>query len=129
MNDPYNTSGEGAGTAARMQEAVSDKAKEAKDSVVEYGRQTIDKIDASRGPAASALDQTASVLHEQSDKAATVAHRTADKIQATADYIRQHDLKAMTDDVGSLVRRYPAQSLAAAAVAGFLVARALRRNA
>ena len=79
-------------------------------------------------PAAHALDQTASTLHEKGDKAATVAHRTADKIQATADYIRGHDLKDMADDVGSLVRRYPGPSLAAAVVAGFLLARAIRRN-
>jgi ElaB/YqjD/DUF883 family membrane-anchored ribosome-binding protein len=132
MSEPFNSgtgqSSEGMGTAARMQEAISDKAGEAKDKVAEFGRKTVDKIDAQRGPTASALDQTASALHDKSDKAATVAHRAADKIQATADYIREHDLKAMTDDVGTLIRRYPAQSLAAAAVAGFLVARAIRRN-
>lgn len=119
---------EGTGTAARMQEAIGEQAGEAKDKVAEFGRKAIDKIDAQRGPTATALDQTASALHQKSDKAATVAHRAADKIQATADYVREHDLKAMTDDVGSLVRRYPAQSIAAAAIAGFLVARAFRRN-
>lgn len=132
MDDQFNkgtgNSSEGRGTAARMQEAIGAKASEAKDKVVEYGRKAVDKIDAQRGPAANALDETASALHEKSDKAANAAHRTADKIQATADYIREHDLKAMTDDVGSLVRRYPAQSLAAAAIAGFLIARGLRRN-
>ena len=59
---------------------------------------------------------------------ASVSHRAADKIQATADYIRQNDLKAMTDDVTGLVRRYPAQSLAAALVAGFVLARSFRSN-
>ena len=121
-------SSEGMGTAARMQEVVVDKVAEAKDNVVEYGRKAVDTIDAQRVPAANALDQTASALHEKSDKAGAVAHRAADKIQATADYIREHDLKAITDDVGTLIRRYPAQSLAAAAVAGFLVARAFHRN-
>jgi len=132
MDNPFNRgtgySSEGTGTAARMQETVSDKANEAKDRVAEFGRKAVDKIDAQRGPAAGALDQTASTLHEKSDKAATMAHRAADKIQATADYIRENDLKAMADDVGSLVKRYPGQSLAAAAVAGFLLARALRRS-
>lgn len=123
INNPSGT-----GTAARMKEVVSDKASEAKDKVVEYGRQAIDKLDAQRHPAANALAQTASALHEQSDKAASVSHRAADKIQATADYIRQNDLKAMTDDVTGLVRRYPAQSLAAALVAGFVLARSFRRD-
>ncbi len=132
MEDQFNRgsgfSSEGTGTAARMQEVVGEKANEAKDRVAEFGRKAVDKIDAQRGSAAGALDQTASALHQNSDKAATVAHRAADKIQATADYIRENDIKAMMDDVGGLVKRYPGQSLAAAAVAGFLVARALRRN-
>jgi ElaB/YqjD/DUF883 family membrane-anchored ribosome-binding protein len=119
---------EGAGTAARMQESVNEKATEVKDIAADYGRKAVDTINAQRGPTASALDQTASTLHEKGDKAATVAHRTADKIQATADYIREHDLEAMADDVGSLVRRYPGQSLAAAAIAGFVLARLMRRN-
>jgi ElaB/YqjD/DUF883 family membrane-anchored ribosome-binding protein len=115
-----------AGTAAKMQEVVADKANEAKEKVAEFGRRAVDKIDAQREPAASALGQTASALHDKGNMAANVAHRTAEKIQATADYIRENDVKAMLDDVGSLVRRYPGTSLAAAAVAGFLVARALR---
>src|ERR1700674_3038351 len=101
MEDQFNkiNNPSGAGTAARMKETVSDKASEAKDKVVQYGRQAVDKLDAQRFPAANALEQTASVLHENSDKAASVSHRAADKIQATAEYIRQHDLKAMGEDV------------------------------
>jgi ElaB/YqjD/DUF883 family membrane-anchored ribosome-binding protein len=118
----------GAGTAARMKETVSDKANEAKDKVVQYGRQAVDKIDAQRYPAANALEQTASALHENSDKAASVSHRAADKIQATADYIRQNDLKAMGEDVSGLIRRHPAQSLVAAAIVGFVLARSFRRD-
>lgn len=132
MDEQFNTrtdrSSEGMGTAARLQETAAEKAGQAKEKVAEYGRKAVDKIDAQRGPAASALDQTASALHQNSDKAVTVAHRAADKIQATADYIREHDLKAMTEDVTEVVRRYPTQALAIAAVAGFLVARAMRRS-
>ncbi len=130
MEDQFNNinNPSGAGTAARMKETVSDKANEAKDKVVQYGRQAVDKIDAQRYPAANALEQTASVLHENSDKAASVSHRAADKIQATADYIRQNNLKAMTDDFTGVIRRYPAQSLAAALVAGFLLARSFRHD-
>ena len=115
-----------AGTAAKMQEVITDKANEAKEKVAEFGRRAVDKIDAQREPTASALGQTASALHDKGNLAANVAHRTAEKIQATADYIRDNDVKSMVDDVSSLVRRYPGASLAAAAVAGFLVARALR---
>jgi ElaB/YqjD/DUF883 family membrane-anchored ribosome-binding protein len=115
-----------AATAAKVQEVITDKAHEAKEKVAEFGRRAVDKIDAQREPTASALGQTASALHDKGNQAANVAHRTAEKIQATADYIRDNDVKSMVDDVSSLVRRYPGTSLAAAAVAGFLVARALR---
>ena len=115
-------------TAVSMQEVIGEKAGQAKDKVAEFGRKTVDSLDGRREPTANALQQTASALHEKSDKAATVAHRAADQIQATADYIRQHDLKSMTDDVGTLVKRYPGQSLAIAAIGGFLMASALRRN-
>jgi hypothetical protein len=53
------------------------------------------------------LDQTASSLHSGSDKLSGVAHSAADKIQATADYVRRTDLKAMAEDVQDLVERYP----------------------
>ena len=86
----------------------------------------MDAIDAQRAPAASALDKTASALHQTADKVGSAAHATGDKIQATADYVRQTDVKGMMNDVQDLVKRYPGQSLAAAAVVGFLLARGLR---
>jgi hypothetical protein len=116
----------GTGTAARMKEQISDTAADVKDKVTEFGRKTADKIDDSRESAAGALDQTATSLHSGSDKLASVAHTAADKIQATADYVRRTDLKGMAEDVQDLVKRYPGQALAAAAVLGFLVARGLR---
>jgi ElaB/YqjD/DUF883 family membrane-anchored ribosome-binding protein len=116
----------GTGTAARMKEQISDTAADVKDKVTEFGRKTADKIDDSRESAAGALDQTATSLHSGSDKLASVAHTAADKIQATADYVRRTDLKGMAEDVQDMVKRYPGQALAAAAVLGFLVARGLR---
>ncbi|HXM93534.1 MAG TPA: hypothetical protein VOA64_04650 [Candidatus Dormibacteraeota bacterium] len=128
---PYGDSSSGTagtGTAARMKEQVVDKANEVKEKVADFGRKAVDKLDAQREVAAGTLEKTASGLHQRSDRAASAAHSTADKLQATADYVRQHDLKAMMDDVQDLVKRYPGQSLAAAAVVGFLVARVFRSN-
>jgi ElaB/YqjD/DUF883 family membrane-anchored ribosome-binding protein len=121
-------SSSGAGTAARMKEKLSDQAADAKEKIADFGRQTIDTIDASRPAAAQALSQTASSLHSGGDQISNVAHSTADSIQATADYVRNTDLKGMANDVQDLVKRYPGQSLAAAAVLGFLVARGLRSS-
>ena len=122
------TSGTASGTAARLKEQISDKAADVKERVTDFGRRTADKIDASRGPAADSLNRTASALHAKSDRVASAAHATADKLQATADYVRDHDFKEMANDVTDLVKRYPGQSLAAAAILGFLLARVMRNS-
>lgn len=116
----------GMGTAARMK--LSETAADVKEKVASFGRRAADAIDDSRSTAAGALDRTASSLHSGGDQLSGAAHTAADKLQATADYIRQTDLKGMADDVQILVKRYPGPALAIAAVAGFLVARSLRRS-
>jgi ElaB/YqjD/DUF883 family membrane-anchored ribosome-binding protein len=119
-------------TASRMKQQISGTVDDAKEKAADLGRKAVNRVDAQREPAAGALDRTADALHEQGDRwantAAGAAHATADKIQNVADYVRSHDAKAMADDAGELVRRYPAQSLVAAAAVGFLVGRAFRSN-
>ena len=126
LNRESNTPAPGTATVTRMKDLVGDKAEQAKDAVSDFGRKTVESIDAQRGPAAVTLDQTASVLHRQADKVAGAAHATADTLQATAQYVRENDLKAMAKDVEDLVRRYPGPALAVAAVVGFVVARVVR---
>jgi ElaB/YqjD/DUF883 family membrane-anchored ribosome-binding protein len=117
------------GTPARIIGQVSEKVVRATETVVDLGRRTIESVDARRQPMAATLEQTASALHEQTDRAAGIAHATADGLRATANYVRENDLQAMSKGAGNLVRRYPAQSLAIAALAGFFVARTLGRRA
>jgi hypothetical protein len=113
-------------TAARMK--LSDTAADVKEKVADIGRRAADSIDSSRQSAAGALDGTASSLHSSADQISGAAHTAADKLQATAAYVRQTDLKGMVDDLTGVVKRYPGQSLAAAAILGFLVARGLRSD-
>jgi len=131
MNDQFNDPsvsgyGEGTGTAARMKEEVEGRASEVKQKVADFGRKAADRIDSQRQPVADTLNRTASTLHQQGDNAASVAHTTADKLQVAADYVRGNDLKAMMGDVQDLAKRYPGQSLAAAAIVGFLLGRLFR---
>ena len=133
MNDQFNDPavggyGEGTGTAARMKEEVEGRAAEVKQNVADFGRKAADRIDSQREPVAATLTRTASTLHQQGDNAASVAHTTADKVQVAADYVRQNDLKAMMGDVQDLAKRYPGQSLLAAAVVGFLLGRLFRTD-
>ena len=135
MEDQFNkdagrssVSGPGSGTAARMKEEVSDKIATAKEKVSDFGRQTANAIDAQRAPVASTLDKTASALHQTADQVGTAGHVAGDKVQDTADYLRQTDVKGMLNDIQNVVKRYPVQSLAAAAVLGFLLARGWGRS-
>lgn len=124
----YGQGSSAAGTATKMKDAISDKAHEAKEKVADFGRKAVDKIDSSREAAAGSLDRTASALTQRGDSAASAARTAADKLQATADYVRQNDVKAMMGDLEEVIKRYPGQSLAAAAAVGFLVARLFRSN-
>lgn len=113
------------GAAASAKDRVAGTLAGAKDKVTDFGRRSVDKINDSRESAAGALEQTATSLHSGGDTLSGIAHSTADSLQSTADYVRRTDLKGMADDVGELIKRYPGQSLAAAAILGFLVARGL----
>lgn len=141
MEDRYNEgrAGEATGTAARMKEQATEKidqmkekAGEMKDRVADASRKATDRIDAQREPAARTLENTAQRIRERGERVSgatsSAVQTTVDKLQATADYIREHDLNAMFEDVQDVVRRHPGPALAAAAVAGFLVARAFTSN-
>jgi ElaB/YqjD/DUF883 family membrane-anchored ribosome-binding protein len=92
-----------------------------------YRRKTVDKLDDSRETAAGALDATASTLHTRGDQISGAAHSAANKIHTNANYVRQTNVQGMVDDFEVTLKRYPAQTLAAAAFLGFLVGRAFRR--
>ena len=78
------------------------------------------------------MESAASALHEKAgslpggEKVAGMAHGAADTMQATADYVRDHDVSDMVSGVGSFVRRYPGQSLLCAAAIGFLIGRSFK---
>jgi ElaB/YqjD/DUF883 family membrane-anchored ribosome-binding protein len=111
---------------------VAQRATQVKEKVADLGRKATDKIDEQRERAASTLDSAASAIHERGERLASrtssAIHTTAEKIQSASEYLREHDAQMMMDDFQRLVRRYPGQALAAAAVVGFLAGRALRRG-
>lgn len=126
---PYDATAAGS-TAASLKQQAAQKASQVKDKVVEAGRKAGEKIDEQRYKAADTFEDTASALHERGDRyaqrASSAMHTTADKIQSAADYLRENDARAMMDDAAEWVRRYPAQTLAAALVLGFFAGRAMR---
>ena len=120
-----------ADTASEVNDRISDAASRAKGAASDLGRTASDKVDRNRDAAAKGIDSAASALHQRADnlpggeKVTNLAHSTADKLNATADYVRDHDVKSMMTDVETLVKNNPGPSLLAAAVVGFLVGRSL----
>lgn len=120
--------------AKRAKDLLADTAAKAKEKSAEFERTAINKIDESRGPAASALKTAATKLHDKADglpggqTVSGVAHAAADKLGSVADYFQGHDGKQMMSDVERIVKRHPAQSLMVALAVGFLVGRAFRND-
>jgi hypothetical protein len=116
-------------SASELGDQLSNFVSTARDKASDL-RTTADKIDDNREAAAGGLAAAASALHEKADalpggeKVASIAHSAADKLGGTADYVREHDVNSMVADLERLVKANPGPALVAAAVLGFLVARA-----
>jgi ElaB/YqjD/DUF883 family membrane-anchored ribosome-binding protein len=134
LEDPATFEQSNQSTMDRVNSAISDTAEKAQAKAQELGRSVQGKIDENRGPAADKLHDVASTLHEKADslpggeKVADLAHSAADKVEATAGYVRDHDVQDMMADLENVVRRHPGQSLVAAAAVGFLLGRAFRSD-
>ena len=111
-----------------MKDRISEKISDVTAKVTEFGRDAANKLDASRESAAGALDSTASSLQTGTNRVSSAVRTATDSIQATADYVRGTNVKGMLEDVQGIVKRYPGQSLAAAAILGFIVARSFRTH-
>ena len=109
-------------------ENMKDLAERARGKASELGEAAVRKVDEKRGPAAEALESAASTLHQKADKVTTLAHGAADRMENAAAYVRDHNARDMASDLEQFVRSHPGQSLAVAAVFGFLLGRVLRSD-
>ncbi|HEY2013926.1 MAG TPA: hypothetical protein VGH38_10525 [Bryobacteraceae bacterium] len=62
------------------------------------------------------------------EKLDLMARSAVEKFDSAVEYVRGHEMDEMMNDVRRLIRRAPGQSIAAAAVAGFIVGRLVRRD-
>jgi len=98
------------------------------------GAQAAHKAEQMRAAAAGGMDTASSKLHESAEslpaggRASSVARSAADALSSSADYIRDHDLRAMVDDLMGVVKNNPGPALLGAAALGFLVGRAFSRD-
>jgi ElaB/YqjD/DUF883 family membrane-anchored ribosome-binding protein len=81
--------------------------------------------------AAASLHAAASSIRkggQQGSKAIKdLAEGTANKLDGAGSYVEKHDLKHTIGESRQIVRRYPVESLAIAAVVGFVAGFAIRR--
>ncbi len=117
------------GTAKDAMNAASDAAKQAADKAANLGRDTVNKLDASREPVAQGFQRTADVIRSHApDAVADQAHSAADAMEDAAGYIRTRDLRGMGSDLTDAVRKNPGPSLIAAVAVGFLLGLTMRRG-
>ncbi|MDP9088277.1 MAG: hypothetical protein M3O26_06030 [Pseudomonadota bacterium] len=108
----------------------SEAGSQIKTKAAELSHAAASQIDSSRGTAASGIASAAASLHDHAEdlpggeRVANLAHSAADKMSSTADYIRDHDMDAMVQDVKALVKKNPGPALLGAVVLGVLLGRA-----
>jgi ElaB/YqjD/DUF883 family membrane-anchored ribosome-binding protein len=109
---------------------VSDKGQHLADSARQAGGQAQQKADEGMDRAASGLGQAAETLREQGQQrggtVGNVAGTTADKLDLASQYLRDKDTDQLLNDLESLVRRKPVESVLTAAGIGFVLSKLFR---
>ena len=113
-------------------DSVSDAASRAKDQAAKYGQRAMDAVESGRESAASTLDSAAAGIRSKAEslpggpQVGQFANQAADKLGATAQYLREHEVKDLMSGVESFIKAHPTQALLGAVVVGFLAGRGMR---
>jgi len=116
-----------------VKERAADVAARTKDKASQMADTVSEKLGQQRENAAEGLGRVASTLHSKADsvpggpKVVSFTHNIANSMESTATYLREHDFSKMGEDLMSVCRKYPTQSIAAALAIGFLLGRSARR--
>ncbi|MGQ9681990.1 MAG: hypothetical protein ACUVX9_05610 [Anaerolineae bacterium] len=92
------------------------------------GREVERGLERMRLLAADGLSRAASRMRASGDGHDRTAQRFAESLDEGAAYLRRSEIEDIRRDLSALVHRYPAQTIAAAFVAGWLLGRAFRRR-
>ena len=118
-------------TLKTLTETASDLGRQAMESAEELGLSGGRKLDEARVETGGALHAAASSVRttgrKSSDAVGKFATATADRLDASASYVENHDVRAVSLGLRSFARRHLTGSLVAAAAVGFLAGAALLR--
>lgn len=129
-----NVMGSGASMQTPNGDGASSKARDAieqgKDEAEGMAKQAEAKADAGIQKSAEGLkkaaDKARSASEDHSGTMGTIGAQAADALDKGADYLEHGDTEQFINDLESLVRRHPVESLVVAAGAGFLLSKAMR---
>jgi hypothetical protein len=116
---------------------VASQAKDAASSVVSQAQGAVQpQVESQKARAADQLGSLADAARETSQKlhqkyqhgVADVVDKGADRIEYVANYLRNHDLGQVVDDVENYSRRQPAMFVGGALALGFIAARFLKSS-
>jgi ElaB/YqjD/DUF883 family membrane-anchored ribosome-binding protein len=112
--------------AQRASDAAGDVSQKAKDMASQAGDRADDAI-ASVGQSMSSLAGSLRQNAPREGMMGTAAGTVADRLEAGGQYLQEHGLGEMSDDLASLIRQHPLPSMAIVFGIGFLLGGALRR--
>lgn len=114
----------------QARERAQEYGDQARAKAQEYGHQAQEKADQGMDQAASGMERTAEMVRERTGGgdgiAAQAGGRAADAMENAAGYLRERDTSEVWNDVETYARSHPAQALAGAIFAGFLLGRIIR---
>ena len=116
----------------RTESKVQRAAEQTEAKVQQAREQAESKIDQYRHRAVDALHTGGSRARDLGERApgqmaTRMGRRAGERLDEAAEYVYQHSVREMSSDWGVWMKRNPGPSMAMAAVAGFMVGRALRR--
>jgi len=112
---------------------LSDAATQLRSTATQYGNSAADQVDKNAHTAANALQSAAEKLRSQGQTGgdttvAGIAKTAAGKIDATADYLKDFDTRALLGQVENWTRNNPGVAIASAAALGFVIGLTLKRD-
>jgi len=115
-------------------QAVADKAKEAGASAMKSAGQAASyvgkKAEAATCAVGGGIESLGDTVRQHGPREGPMGSATSEvakSLESTGQYIKEHGLAGMSEDLTNLIRRNPIPALLAGVAAGYLIARATRR--
>ena len=115
--------------ASKLAGAVAETANRAQSGARQAAAETSSRANELSAAAGDRLKSAADTIRERAPRDGmwgTAATAVADRLEGAGMYLQEENLAAIAEDVGSIIRRYPVQSLLVGATIGFLLGRIRR---